>query len=74
MRANFFSLDVFFYLGGFLVAYSILDKKRLKFFQITKPLNVLLVVVHRALRIWPCYIVAILFWWKITPYLSTGPL
>ena len=32
MRINFFSLDVFFYLGGFLVSYTILDKKKLKFF------------------------------------------
>jgi peptidoglycan/LPS O-acetylase OafA/YrhL len=74
MRANVFSLDSFFYLGGFLVSYAILDKKKLNFFSITKPLNVILVVLHRALRIWPCYILAILFWWKVSPFLISGPL
>ncbi len=74
MRANFFSLDVFFYLGGFMVAYAILDPKKIKFFQINKPLNVILVVLHRALRVWPCYILTILFWWKISPFLVSGPL
>ncbi len=62
MRANFFALDIFFYLGGFLVAYAILDKKKMHNFTYKKPLNMFLIVFHRALRIWPCYIVTILIY------------
>jgi hypothetical protein len=31
-------------------------------------------VVHRFIRIWPTYMVAILMFWKIAPFLQGGPI
>lgn len=31
-------------------------------------------IVHRFIRIWPTYMIAILMFWKIGPYLGTGPI
>ena len=31
-------------------------------------------VLHRFIRIWPTYMLAILIFWKIAPYTSNGPI
>lgn len=31
-------------------------------------------VLHRFIRIWPTYMMAILIFWKIAPYLGNGPI
>lgn len=31
-------------------------------------------VVHRFIRIWPTYILAILLFWKIAPFIGDGPI
>ena len=64
----FFAVDVFFYIGGFLVAYSFLRnsmKSSLKY-----PLS----IVHRILRFWPSYIMAIIIYYSIFLHTGDGPL
>ena len=29
--------------------------------------------IHRFLRLWPCLILIVFFYWKISPYLGEGP-
>lgn len=31
-------------------------------------------LLHRFIRIWPTYMIAILLYWKISPYISNGPI
>ncbi len=31
-------------------------------------------IVHRIIRIWPTYMVALLLFWKISPFLGSGPI
>jgi peptidoglycan/LPS O-acetylase OafA/YrhL len=64
----FFAVDIFFYLGGFLLGYV--------FFTQLKRNNVLIYImamVHRLLRFYPSYITAILIWYQIFPHSGTGP-
>jgi len=30
--------------------------------------------LHRFIRIWPCYMLAFFIYWKLTPYLGSGPI
>ena len=34
----------------------------------------LMSVLHRFIRIWPTYMLAILMFWKVGPYLGSGPI
>lgn len=64
----FFAVDIFFYLGGFLLGYV--------FFSQLKKNNVglyFMAMVHRLLRFYPSYITAILIWYQIFPHLGSGP-
>lgn len=64
----FFAVDIFFYLGGFLLGYV--------FFTQLKRNNVLIylmAMVHRLLRFYPSYITAILIWYQVFPQSGTGP-
>lgn len=69
--AAYFAVDTFFWIGGFLVTIGLIGK-------IAKANNFIVlycgVVLHRVIRIWPTYMTAILFFWKIAPYLSNGPI
>lgn len=69
--AAYFAVDVFFWIGGFLVTMGMLDqmKKKIKFipFYIGS-------IVHRFIRIWPTYMVAILIFWKVAPFFGDGPI
>jgi peptidoglycan/LPS O-acetylase OafA/YrhL len=71
VAAAYFAVDTFFWIGGFLVTIGLLEQmeKMGKFlpFYIT-------CIVHRLIRIWPTYILAILIFWKVAPYVSNGPI
>jgi hypothetical protein len=64
----FFGVDIFFYLGGFLLGYVF-------FTQLKKnnPLVYILAMIHRLLRFYPSYLTAILIWYQIFPHLGSGP-
>ncbi len=62
--AAFYAVDVFFFLGGFLVAYSFLREKS------KNPLKYPMAIVHRVLRFWPSYLMAILILYGV--FLQTG--
>lgn len=69
--AAYFAVDTFFWIGGFLITIGLLDqlpkvKSFIKFYAGC--------VLHRMIRIWPTYALAILIYWKIAPYLSNGPM
>ena len=69
--AAYFAVDTFFWVGGLLVTIGMLDqikkiKKLSKFFIGS--------VVHRFIRIWPTYMVAILLFWKVAPFFGNGPI
>jgi len=32
------------------------------------------IIVHRIIRIWPTYMVALFFYWKVAPYIGDGPI
>lgn len=69
--AAYFAVDTFFWIGGFLITLGMLDQVRkaksfVKFYFGC--------VLHRFIRIWPTYMVAILMYWKIAPYLGDGPI
>lgn len=66
--ASFFAVDVFFYIGGFLVAYSFLRNKMKSWIKYP------LAIVHRILRFWPSYIMAMLIYYGIFIHTGSGPL
>lgn len=69
--AAYFAVDTFFWIGGFLITLGMLE-------QLKKVKNFVKfyfgAVLHRFIRIWPTYMIAILFYWKIAPYLGSGPI
>ena len=66
--AAFFAVDVFFYIGGFLVAYSFLRS------NMKSLLKYPLAIVHRLLRFWPSYIMTILIYYSLFLHAGSGPL
>ena len=67
VEGAFYAVDVFFYVGGFLVSYSFLrapSKSVMKY-----PMALL----HRLLRFWPSYITAILIFYSLYIHLGSGP-
>ena len=69
--AAYFAVDVFFWIGGFLITMGMLDqmKKKIKFIPFYFGC-----ILHRLIRIWPTYMIAILIFWKIAPYFGDGPI
>lgn len=69
--AAYFAVDTFFWIGGFLITMGMLEqlKKKSNFFLFYAQS-----VIHRFIRIWPTYMVAILMFWKIAPFLQGGPI
>eukprot|EP01114_Cavostelium_apophysatum_P014516 TRINITY_DN3789_c0_g1_i2.p1 TRINITY_DN3789_c0_g1~~TRINITY_DN3789_c0_g1_i2.p1 ORF type:complete len:632 (-),score=80.71 TRINITY_DN3789_c0_g1_i2:19-1914(-) len=63
-----YSVDSFFYMSGFLVAYF--AQKEL---QKKNKLPIVLYYVHRFWRLTPPYMVALLIFWLCTPYFGSGP-
>ena len=68
----YFAVDVFFFLGGFLAAYMVIEKLT-KMKRIT-PAIVPSMWLHRFLRIWPTFAFCLLFYYKLTPYFFSGPI
>jgi len=70
-NAALYAVDVFFYMSGFLFAYIGLGKlKKMK----PNALNYFGLGFHRFLRIWPTYAFAVIFFWRVLPYLGEGPM
>ena len=69
------SVDCFFWIGGFFMTYVILDSKKISKinFYPKNLINLLFTMLHRFLRLWPCLIVCLLIFWKISPYFGSGP-
>lgn len=63
------SVDVFFYLAGFLMAYFTLKELR----QRKGRLNWFIVFLHRLWRMTPTMVVALFFCWTVVPSLGNGP-
>lgn len=68
VTGGFLAVDVFFFIGGFLVAYSFMREKS------KSVLKYPMAIVHRILRFWPSYVVAILLYYSIQIHTSSGPL
>lgn len=67
IEAGLFSVDVFFFIGGLLVAYVMLK-------DTTKSdLKYPLAIVQRVLRFWPSYLFTILFYYSFYKHLGSGP-
>lgn len=64
--AAFFAVDVFFFLGGFLVAYSFLREKSKNILKYP------MAIVHRILRFWPSYLMAILLLYAVFLQIGHG--
>lgn len=64
----FLAVDVFFFIGGFLVAYSFMREKSKSILKYP------LAVLHRVLRFWPSYIVVILLYYSVYIHSNGGPL
>ena len=68
VEAGLFSVDTFFFIGGFLAAYAVLKEPNQSFLKYP------LAILNRYLRLVPAYFVAILFFSSILIHLGSGPL
>lgn len=68
------AVDLFFFIGGFLLAYATLDPRKLKTFNYFCPWNLVKVAIHRVARIWPALFVVLMIHWKLTYHVGHGPL
>jgi peptidoglycan/LPS O-acetylase OafA/YrhL len=64
----FLAVDVFFFIGGFLVAYSFMREKSKSYLKYP------MAIVHRVLRFWPSYIVVILLYYSVQIHTGNGPM
>ena len=62
------AVDVFFFIGGFLVAYSFMREKS------KSVLKYPMAIVHRVLRFWPSYATTILIYYAVYIHTGDGPL
>lgn len=65
LEAGIFSVDIFFSLGGFFLAFILLRNK------ITGQVCGF-GILQRALRIWPAYILAMMFYYSLLPKVGSG--
>jgi len=65
-----YALDVFLFVSGFIAAYQLLEQLKELPFGIV---NLCKVYFRRWIRLWPTYVMVILFYWKVAPFLSSGP-
>lgn len=66
-----YSVDIFFWLSGFLGTYLLLVEMKKKKGK-SKP--ALFVILHRILRLWPMYLTAMLLFWGVMVMLGDGPI
>ena len=71
LMAALYAVDTFFFLSGFFTGFFMLSKLRTMKIGF-KSFGQL--VLHRWLRLWPAYFVAILFSWKLSVYMGDGVL
>jgi peptidoglycan/LPS O-acetylase OafA/YrhL len=68
----YFAVDVFFFLGGFLAAFMVIEKLR-NMKKIT-PAIIPSMWLHRFLRIWPTFAFCLLVYYKLSVYFFSGPI
>lgn len=64
----FLAVDVFFFIGGFLVAYSFMREKSKSILKYP------FAIIHRVLRFWPSYLMAIAIYYAVYIHTGDGPL
>jgi peptidoglycan/LPS O-acetylase OafA/YrhL len=62
----FYAVDVFFFIGGFFLSFSLLMGRKKLFLK--NPINFFFIVFTRYMRIMPTYLLMILFFWKVLPF------
>ncbi|CAK83761.1 unnamed protein product (macronuclear) [Paramecium tetraurelia] len=67
-----YSVDMFFWLGGFFSGFMLIEKNKMKLVK-KNGLSIFGFLLHRILRIWPCYAIAILISSQLVPYMGDGP-
>jgi peptidoglycan/LPS O-acetylase OafA/YrhL len=67
VEAAFFSVDIFFFIAGFLLAYVFLKDVSKGFIKFPTA------IFQRMLRLWPSYIFAILIYYSVYLHLGNGP-
>jgi peptidoglycan/LPS O-acetylase OafA/YrhL len=73
IEAGLFSIDVFFFVGGFLLAYVFLKGNNSENPSSKKGFTYALAIVQRFLRLWPSYIFAILIYYSVYLHIGDGP-
>jgi peptidoglycan/LPS O-acetylase OafA/YrhL len=68
-----YSVDMFFWIGGFFLGFVACEVKKIAQIKKGGIGAIFIMITHRILRIWPCYLITILILWKIFPYLGDGP-
>lgn len=68
ITGTFLAVDVFFFIGGFLFAYSFMREKSKGLLKYP------MAIVHRLLRFWPSYIIVILLYYSVYIHTGDGPL
>ncbi|KAM3129124.1 hypothetical protein pb186bvf_018760 [Paramecium bursaria] len=68
----FYSVDMFFWLGGFFIGFILYEKSKVDLIH-KKPEGLLMIIIHRLLRIWPCYVIAMMINSYIGPHFGEGP-
>ncbi|XP_067685737.1 O-acyltransferase like protein-like [Haliotis asinina] len=72
-----FAADTFFILSGTLLSYTFIrgiEKKTAagEKFKVTSKF-IILFYLHRVIRIWPCYLVVVMIFTNLLPYMGIGP-
>eukprot|EP00158_Paraphelidium_tribonemae_P009910 Partr_v1_DN28997_c0_g1_i2_m25564 putative nose resistant to fluoxetine protein 6-like len=65
---GFFSVDTFFFLGGFLLAYTLFKSQAIK-----KKFKYIQYLLFRYLRLTPSFAVGLFAWYLLYPHLGEGP-
>jgi peptidoglycan/LPS O-acetylase OafA/YrhL len=68
IEAGVLAVDSFFFIGGFLVSYSILKDVKIK-----SRFRYFLAIINRYLRLIPAYFLTILIYYSILAHLVSGP-
>jgi len=66
-----YAIDLFFFVSGFLGAFHLFGLLKGMPFGL---LNLFRVYFHRFIRLWPTYIFVLLVFWKVAPFMTSGPI
>jgi peptidoglycan/LPS O-acetylase OafA/YrhL len=67
IMAGLLAVDVFFYLGGFFMAFVFMREKSKSWLKYP------VAILHRVIRIWPAYVLTMLFYYTTFMKLGSGP-